>query len=298
MKKVFFSMILIIFFVGISSYSQNNFRNKQNPELHSKIFEYNKQNVFPQMNKWKQKIDNTLSKVDLDKLNSLREKRKECRSNQQNNANCTGDCKQLMRNNKAMKRGGQFKHSKNTNNGKNIKEQLDLCQNDELLSILNKYDNLVKEIQNEANELSVKWRNDRQNIREEFMKNSKNMNNSGLNKRFENRMENNNMQIARIFLWDENTNSPFDNSNIIDVKVYPNPFSEKTTISFTLNNSAKTVLNITNSNGDIVKKLVNSTLSSGEHSYELKSDNLIPGVYIYNLQINGSIQTGKIVLAK
>ncbi|SHJ39314.1 Por secretion system C-terminal sorting domain-containing protein [Tangfeifania diversioriginum] len=86
------------------------------------------------------------------------------------------------------------------------------------------------------------------------------------------------------------TISPNTNSSILNEKKYvlkqnyPNPFTERTTIDFSVPQNSDTELNILNLNGEILKTLIFNRNISGKQSLSLKLNELKTGIYIYELK--------------
>ncbi len=102
--------------------------------------------------------------------------------------------------------------------------------------------------------------------------------------------------LISIFLSDKSNN--IINS---DVKIYPNPFTENTTINFMLNNSAYTSLYIYDIQGRVVKKLWKGNLQSGYQQIQWDRDNengvkVKAGIYFYSLLIDGTHFSGQLVV--
>ncbi len=81
---------------------------------------------------------------------------------------------------------------------------------------------------------------------------------------------------------------------------YPNPFNPTTSISFSVNSSAPTVLKIYNEAGQLVKTLVNGKVGMGTHVVKWNGTNNLgekvhSGVYFYEL-VNGSQKSVKKLL--
>lgn len=85
-------------------------------------------------------------------------------------------------------------------------------------------------------------------------------------------------------------NPTIDNSN--NLSNYPNPFSQSTTITFSLQEHAYVNILIYNTNGQIVNSLINQSKDSGKYSVKwdgISSSGapLKSGIYYYILKING-----------
>ena len=76
---------------------------------------------------------------------------------------------------------------------------------------------------------------------------------------------------------------------------HPNPFSQKTTIVFNLNESCDVSLDVYNAFGKKVEQLFNGHLQAGEHRFCWQADKLIPGIYFYKLSSGHQTQVRKMV---
>lgn len=88
------------------------------------------------------------------------------------------------------------------------------------------------------------------------------------------------------------------NSNIQN---YPNPFSENTTIAFNMPEKAYVLLEIYNSNGQLIKTLVNKQLEAGNHKIVWnRTDNeglkTMNGIYFYKMLTSGKSVTEKMIV--
>jgi hypothetical protein len=79
---------------------------------------------------------------------------------------------------------------------------------------------------------------------------------------------------------------------------YPNPFNPETTIGFSMNQASDVLLEVFNSNGQLVSTILNSKLSAGKHSYQFNARNLNSGVYFARLTTNNTVKTQKMTLLK
>jgi hypothetical protein len=92
-----------------------------------------------------------------------------------------------------------------------------------------------------------------------------------------------------------------ENSNFYS-GCYPNPFAGETTISFNLNEPAKTTVAIFDNKGSLVKLLVNGEdLSRGSHEVvwdaaDNSGNRVQSGLYFYRLISGDNIYVGKIVV--
>jgi hypothetical protein len=79
---------------------------------------------------------------------------------------------------------------------------------------------------------------------------------------------------------------------------YPNPFNPQTTIGFDISQSSRVLLDVYNSNGQLVQSLLNSRLNSGSHTYQFNAASLNSGVYFARLQVGAQVITRKMTLMK
>lgn len=79
---------------------------------------------------------------------------------------------------------------------------------------------------------------------------------------------------------------------------YPNPFSNSTTIQFSLSTAKNASLKIYNSFGQLLATLVDDELCQGIHSYEWQAENFAAGIYSYVLQVNNEILMKKMIIVK
>jgi len=90
------------------------------------------------------------------------------------------------------------------------------------------------------------------------------------------------------------------NTNNIDastlaLKTYPNPFSESTNFSFTMEESADVQITVFDLMGKAIDNVVDTRLSAGEHQIEYPTSHLNDGVYIYRFAIDGVSISNKLI---
>ena len=73
------------------------------------------------------------------------------------------------------------------------------------------------------------------------------------------------------------------------LKCYPNPFNHKAIISFYLNDTVKTMINIYNIRGQLVETIINETKTKGNHSLIWNTDEYCSGLYFVQLLINNKL---------
>jgi hypothetical protein len=79
---------------------------------------------------------------------------------------------------------------------------------------------------------------------------------------------------------------------------YPNPFNPSTTIHFDLPVASHAMLKIFNALGQEVDVLVDEARSAGTHTVQWNGAAFPSGVYLCRLQVNGFVETRKLVLLK
>jgi hypothetical protein len=91
-----------------------------------------------------------------------------------------------------------------------------------------------------------------------------------------------------------------ENGDIILYSNKPNPFGDKSTISFYLPNAENIKLVITDSFGREIAVLLNNTVSAGMHNVEISAAdlNLSSGIYNYILYANGTSLAKRMVIVK
>jgi hypothetical protein len=89
----------------------------------------------------------------------------------------------------------------------------------------------------------------------------------------------------------------------MEVKAYPNPFTEQVNISFKLNGSADVSVAIFDESGRMVNNLHEGNLSGGSHNFVWAGNsgagNMVNnGIYFYNVAVNGKSRSGKVLLSR
>ncbi len=69
---------------------------------------------------------------------------------------------------------------------------------------------------------------------------------------------------------------------------FPNPFSERTRISYGIAEDADVTLSVYDISGRLVMVLQNSHLPAGKYFIEMKKESLEPGIYYYSIEVIGS----------
>lgn len=79
---------------------------------------------------------------------------------------------------------------------------------------------------------------------------------------------------------------------------YPNPFNPSTKISFVIPDDGFVKMKLYNVLGQEVATLVNTSLISGSYVVDFNGAHLSSGIYVYKLEVNGTVESKKMVLAK
>jgi len=79
---------------------------------------------------------------------------------------------------------------------------------------------------------------------------------------------------------------------------YPNPFSQSTTIKYSVSGDAFVELNVVDLLGNKIASLENNRKSSGNYSIQWNSENVSSGMYLLQMKVNEKITTKKIVISK
>jgi photosystem II stability/assembly factor-like uncharacterized protein len=77
----------------------------------------------------------------------------------------------------------------------------------------------------------------------------------------------------------------------------PNPFSQSTVISWQLAAGCHVILKIFDFMGMEIRTLVDTNLEDGEHQVTFDATGLPAGIYFYQLQVNGAVETRKMILS-
>ena len=85
---------------------------------------------------------------------------------------------------------------------------------------------------------------------------------------------------------------------LTQLTAYPNPFSDKVTISLNLEESSDVQIEIYNLTGTKVKSLVSEKLNTGVHQYTWEATGLNAGIYFYTLKVGNEVFTKKIILTR
>lgn len=85
----------------------------------------------------------------------------------------------------------------------------------------------------------------------------------------------------------------------LDMQAYPNPFSQSTTIEYTLSEASEVLLSVHDMTGKEIKRLVNGVSQDvGMHQVVFDAEDIPNGIYFYTLQAQGVRKTDKLILQR
>lgn len=87
-----------------------------------------------------------------------------------------------------------------------------------------------------------------------------------------------------------------NNTNSLNVNIYPNPFNGKTTISYTLTEDENVELTVVDITGQELLKLINQKQSKGNQSILIDASGFSSGIYFYKLKAGNTLQKGKLII--
>lgn len=122
------------------------------------------------------------------------------------------------------------------------------------------------------------------------------------NVRFKFRFKNNggnNFYLDDLNIIENITTNINTNDNLTSLKVFPNPFSNKATISFVLKNNVKNLnIKVTDVLGKEVAQIVtNTSFNAGKYSLNIdKTNQLSSGLYLIEFNADNTIQNEKIII--
>jgi hypothetical protein len=97
------------------------------------------------------------------------------------------------------------------------------------------------------------------------------------------------------------TVEPIGSQIVNDYKLsqnYPNPFNPTTKINFSIPKSGLTTLKVYDILGKEVATLINGFQNAGNYVVDFNASNLASGAYFYRLEVNGFVNTKKMLLIK
>lgn len=112
-------------------------------------------------------------------------------------------------------------------------------------------------------------------------------------------LENISMAEQKYQAWFTTVGDPVTSSKSIELNQnQPNPFSQTTTISYTLPEDGFVSLKVFNVLGMEVAELVNTNQSAGTYTVSFNGDDLNGGIYFCTLRVNDQVMTNKMYLMK
>jgi hypothetical protein len=87
-----------------------------------------------------------------------------------------------------------------------------------------------------------------------------------------------------------------DISSDSDIHIFPNPISDHTAISFTLQKSSYVKLEVLNGLGRVVATIVDEKLTPGTHHITWNTDGLPAGIYFCRFQAGDNVRTEKMII--
>lgn len=93
-------------------------------------------------------------------------------------------------------------------------------------------------------------------------------------------------------------NNHIQAGNTFNLRNYPNPFNNKTTLQYFLPQTAHVNLNLYDSYGRMVKELVNQSQKKGSKKIDVSVNKLKAGIYYARMQVGNSIETSRLVVIK
>ena len=82
------------------------------------------------------------------------------------------------------------------------------------------------------------------------------------------------------------------------LEIFPNPASERATVSFTLPENSDVSLQVTSMDGRIVQQFSPQTLAAGQQNLILETKTLAAGLYLIQLRMGNSVVTSRLVIAR
>jgi PKD repeat protein len=90
-----------------------------------------------------------------------------------------------------------------------------------------------------------------------------------------------------------------DNNTIINsLENYPNPFSNTTTIAYSIKQDASIELNILDLLGNKIAVIESGKKASGTYQTEWNASNISAGIYLLQLKVNNQISIKKLMITK
>jgi hypothetical protein len=88
----------------------------------------------------------------------------------------------------------------------------------------------------------------------------------------------------------ENIENPYH------ISIYPNPITENSTLTYTLDKDETVSISFFDITGHEIYKSMNIKESKGAHNFKINASSLSSGLYFYKLQIGNVLQNGKFLV--
>lgn len=80
--------------------------------------------------------------------------------------------------------------------------------------------------------------------------------------------------------------------------LYPNPFESLNTLHYSLSEAAQINIGLYDASGKLVRNLLSQRMQPGIFTLQLNATDLAQGTYIYKIQVDDTLYTAKVILAK
>jgi hypothetical protein len=81
-----------------------------------------------------------------------------------------------------------------------------------------------------------------------------------------------------------------------DLTNYPNPFSDNTTIEYSLSKDADVTILVTDLLGNNIAQLENSRQPAGSHKLDWNASDTAEGMYLLRMKVNNTFSTKKLLI--
>jgi len=92
--------------------------------------------------------------------------------------------------------------------------------------------------------------------------------------------------------------SQVKSKNSTKIENYPNPFSESTTIRYSVPTNSIVTIKLYDLNGRLLKTILNEQKNTGDYELNFRSENLQSGTYLYQVQVGDIIGAQKMLIIK
>jgi hypothetical protein len=305
MKKMILAVIaLTVLTAGLVLAIDREEKRELMQELGDELRTYAEENIHPQMMNWKEQIDNEVSTSELEKLNQLRaEASKFMDEMKSQRPNMRGMNKGRI--NKGENKGQRNRDMQMNRNAREGKQKFA----DELDEIIENHPDFFTGLFEEVETKQTVWKNDMKEIKDNWLEENKTElddmpNKSKMKGMFRaHNIENRFRNPEHILLWNGvPPRKPKMNNNFGSTKIEsynsPNPFSESTSIHYSIEDAGNYTIEVINSAGNKIETLHSGNLNEGEHTFSFAAKNLEPGVYFYKISGEGLEQTEKMIISK